>query len=464
MTLNIPRIVIGAVSSGSGKTTIVTGMLSALRQQGIVVQSYKVGPDYIDPGYHQLASGHPAHNLDSWLMSENTMAEIFADNAKTCQLAIIEGVMGLYDGGNKGISSTAEIAKLLKAPVLLVIDCKSMGASAAAIALGFKQYDQELRLAGVILNRVGSDNHERMIREAMDALEIPVLGAVRRNNELTMPERHLGLLPVEENSEQQVVEAMGEVMAKQLDIEGILAIANNSEPLEVEQKRGVVAEKTKVRIAVAHDDAFSFYYAESLKELEQLGAEIIEFSPLSDKVVPESDGMIFGGGFPEMFASRLSTNKSMVESVAQAAAKGMPIFAECGGFMYLSQALVDFAGNRYPMTGILPGVVQMNKKLQMVGYVEAELLADSILGAKGTKFRGHEFHFSSEQEENSVDVNVERAFCFVRARNGACHLGGFIKGNVLGSYLHLHFAGYPKAAECFVNSCLNFRDKSEIRG
>lgn len=477
MKYDVPRVVIAAVSSGCGKTTVVTGLLSALRQQGIKVQSYKIGPDYIDPGYHRLASGQPAHNMDTWLMSKETMLNSFIDTAQQSELAVIEGVMGLYDGGRKGISSTAEIAKLLHAPVLLVVDCKSMGASAAAIALGFQQYDPEVRIAGVILNRLGSDNHQQMIEEAMGRLGLQVYGAIRRNEELVMPERHLGLLPVEENQkEQQVVDAMGKAMAQQLDLGGILQLAHNADKLAKmlnpadEYLQGVIESRQrlfpddfgKIRIGLARDEAFSFYYPESLATLERLGARLVEFSPLDDRELPEVDGLLLGGGFPEMFAQRLSSNEAMLEAIARAAAAGMPMLAECGGYMYLGQGLTDFQGKFYPMAGVLPGQVQMNKKLQMVGYVEAELQQDCVLGSEGLKLQGHEFHFSSELNGAGMAIGSS-AFSFTRMRNGAVYPGGFINaaGNVVGSYLHLHFAGCPKAAVAFVGSCWNYRIKRQ---
>ena len=478
MTYKIPRIVIGAVSSGCGKTTVVTGLLSALRQQDISVQSYKIGPDYIDPGYHRLASGKPAHNMDTWLMSRETMVNTFIDTASRQDIAVIEGVMGLYDGGSKGISSTAEIARLLDAPVVLVIDCKSMGASAAAIALGFRQYDEGVRLSGVILNRLGSDNHQKMIEEAMAKLHIPVLGAVRRNELLVMPERHLGLLPVEENQERKVVDAMGEAMARQLDLGAIMQIAHHAPPLGRMQnpadeylaqvidgrRRSFPDDFGKIRIALARDEAFSFYYPESLAVLERLGARITEFSPLKDKALPEADGMLLGGGFPEMFADELGSNSEMLAAVAGAAADGMPIYAECGGYMYLSKSLTDFEGGEHLMCGVLPGRVQMNKRLQMVGYVEAELRRDCCLGSAGMKLKGHEFHFSSELA-GEADITGERAFQFTRMRNGAVYPGGFVsgRGNVVGSYLHLHFAGCPEAAVAFVGNCWNYRIKRQGR-
>ncbi|MBE6099684.1 MAG: cobyrinate a,c-diamide synthase [Anaerovibrio sp.] len=454
MECNIPRLVIAATKSGSGKTTIVTGLLAALKDKGLKVQPYKVGPDYIDPGYHSLISGQPSHNLDSWLMPKDVMREVFANNGQKADMALIEGVMGLYDGGNKGISSTAEVAQLLDAPVVLVIDCKSMGASAAALALGFRDYDPSVRLAGVILNRLGSDNHERIIREAMEQLHIPVLGAVRRNDKFKMPERHLGLLPAEENQERDVLNQLGQVLAAQVDIDKIISIANQAPPMIVQGMFDQEGKSPKIKIGLARDEAFSFYYPESIRVLEHNGAEIIEFSPMNDHVLPEVDGLIFGGGFPEMFAERLTDNQSIMKSIKDKAGQGMPIYAECGGFMYLSQSLTDFDGNIYPMCGILPGQVKMNTKLQMVGYVEAELLCDGLLGKKGDIIRGHEFHFSGETDPSMQD---QRAFRFTRSRNGERYYGGYSIGNVLGSYLHMHFAGYPKTAANFVEKCLLYK-------
>ncbi|HCB92776.1 MAG TPA: cobyrinate a,c-diamide synthase, partial [Selenomonas sp.] len=292
MTYSIPRIVIAATQSGSGKTTLVTGLLGALRSMGLKVQSYKIGPDYIDPGYHALASGRPAHNLDSWLLPKERIKKLFAETAKTSDIAVIEGVMGLYDGGRKGISSTAEIAKLINAPVLLVIDSKSMGASAAAIALGFRAYDPEVKLAGVLLNRLGSSTHEAMIREALEKINIPVFGAVRRDDSLAMPERHLGLLPTEENQDRELINRIAAAIGKQIDLKAVLALAQEAEPMEIviEPPAGSDTVKPKdtekCRIAVARDEAFSFYYPESLKVLEQYGAEIITFSPLNDATIP----------------------------------------------------------------------------------------------------------------------------------------------------------------------------------
>ena len=466
MEEKIPRLVIAATQSGSGKTTLVTGILAALRAQGVRVQSYKVGPDYIDPGYHALASGRPAHNLDTWLMPAERLREIFARTADGADLALIEGVMGLYDGGRKGVSSTAAIAKLLDAPVLLVIDAKSMGASAAAIALGFRLYDPEVRLAGVLLNRLGSDTHEAMIREAMAKIDMPVLGAIRRDAALTMPERHLGLLPAEENEERDIVAKMGEMASQAVDLAAVRKLAADAPPFILPKESLFSAEKkaqgSKVRIAVARDEAFSFYYPESLEVLESFGAEFTFFSPLKDAALPEADGVLLGGGFPEMFAEELAANAPMRSSVREAGAAGMPIYAECGGYMYLTEKLVDFDGKEHAMAGVIPAAVQMSRKLQMVGYVEAELCSDTVLGLQGTKLRGHEFHFSTELAQAGADV--PRAFMFTRMRNGARYAAGYAKGAVLGSYLHLHFAGCPEAAKSFVEACRRQRERRLAHG
>ena len=457
MQYSIPRVVIAATQSGSGKTTIVTGLLAALRARGVQVQSYKVGPDYIDPGYHALASGRAGHNLDTWLVPEERLQDIFVRTAQTAELAVIEGVMGLYDGGRKGVSSTAEIAKLLKAPVLLVIDAKSMGASAAAIALGFREYDPEVELAGVILNRLGSPTHEKMIAEALERIGIPLFGAVRRDDSLRMPERHLGLLPVTENEDREIIAAMGREMDRQLAVDQILQLARAAVPLPGTFAAKPAGKAGRVRIGVARDAAFSFYYPESLQVLEAAGAELVPFSPLQDAGLPEVDGLLLGGGFPEMFARELQANASMRAAIRAAAAAGMPIYAECGGYMYLMQELCDFAGEHFAMTGVFPGAVQMNKRLQMVGYVEAVQQQATVLGPAGTVLRGHEFHFSSEAAPPEA-----APFTFVRLRTQARYAAGQQWKNVLGSYLHLHFAGCPSAAQSFVARCADWRQGGSL--
>lgn len=450
MQWNIPRIVIAATQSGGGKTTLVTGLLAALRARGLSVQSFKVGPDYIDLGYHRLASGRTGHNLDTWLVPEARLTEIFARECVGADIAVIEGVMGLYDGGRRGVSSTAAIAKLLDAPVLLVVDAKSVGASAAATALGFRVYDPAVNLAGVLLNRLGSETHEEMIREAMAGIDLRVYGVLRRDTALALPERHLGLTPVEEHAATETVRAVGERVEAGLDLDGILELARSAEPLAAQGGQG--REKSApVRIGVARDEAFSFYYAASLAELESYGAEIVEFSPLHDEGLPDVDGIIIGGGFPEMFAGELAANVSMCDSIRRAAEDGLPIYAECGGYMYLMCSLIDFDGAEHEMTGVFPVRARMTEKLQMVGYVEAAQTADTVLGSAGLILHGHEFHFSVE--ETDAPAEIVRPFRFTKLRNGAQYAAGCIYKNVLGSYLHLHFAGCRDAAEHFVEAC-----------
>ena len=454
----IPRIIIAGTQSGVGKTTIVTGLLAALKQQGLTVQSYKVGPDYIDPGYHQLASGKVAHNLDTWLVPSDKVLPIFANTAKGNDLVIVEGVMGLYDGGRQGVSSTAAIAKLLHAPVVLVIDAKSMGESAAAIALGYKMYDPEVNLVGVIINRLGSASHEKMVTEALERIHIPVLGCIYRNEAIGMPERHLGLTPVTEHNAQAMIGELARQISQQVDVAKIISIANSAPELstEVENLKTLAPSLARVRIGVAQDEAFSFYYPESLEVLKMLGAEIIPFSPLNDPLLPAVDGLLFGGGFPEMFVSQLAANVSMRQSIATASQGGMPIYAECGGFMYLSKKIIDFDGLEYEMVGVIPTSCSMQGKLQTVGYVEATALTDNVLCAAGEHMRGHEFHFSLMNHEE-ISNSFPWAFEFKKVRTGNLYPGGYAHGNLLASYLHMHFSGNEPAAARFIQKCSEFK-------
>lgn len=456
---NIPRIIIAGTHSGVGKTTIVTGLLAVLKQRGLTVQSYKVGPDYIDPGYHQMASGKSAHNLDTWLIPTDKVVPIFTKTAIGNDVVIVEGVMGLYDGGRTGVSSTATIAKLLKAPVVLVIDAKSVGESAAAIALGFKMYDPDVNLVGVIINRLGSKNHKNMICEALEKIKIPVLGCIFRNETLHMPERHLGLTPVTEHDAHGMITQLQEQISAQIDIEGLLKIAHHSPtlstPLEITSTHQF---PTKVRIGVAQDEAFSFYYPESLDVLKTMGAEIVPFSPIRDTELPQVDGLLFGGGFPEMFVKELTDNNRMRQSIRQACQEGMPVYAECGGFMYLTKQIIDFNGQQYDMVGVIPAKCHMESRLQTVGYVEAAALTNNVLCAAGDILRGHEFHFS----QMTFDDNHEAfpwAFEFKKTRTGELYTGGYAYNNIVASYLHMHFAGNEQNALRFMTKCMEFKQK-----
>ena len=449
---NFPRLIIAATQSGSGKTTITAGLIAALKNRGLNVQAYKVGPDYIDTGWHELAGGKISHNLDSWLVGEDKLKEIFLETSSGADLSIIEGVMGLYDGGRGGISSTAEISKLLDAPVVLVIDAKSMGTSAAAVALGFREFDKSVKLAGVILNRLGSDSHKKMIVDALTKLGIKCFGAIKRNDEFILPERHLGLVPTAENNAFDTIKKICAAVEEQVDVDDLIRIGTRNQELGTSRNEFSSSHfpvpSSSTKIAVARDEAFNFYYGAGLRELEKLGAEIVYFSPLNDEHLPENiSGMIIGGGFPEMFAARLEQNKNLRAEIFHAVSSGLPIFAECGGFMYLLHELIDFDGKSFEMCGVIDGVATMTKKLQTVGYVEAEILRDCAIGRAGDKIHAHEFHFST------AETSCEKIFRCKRMRTGAEYFAGVAKKNLVASYLHIHFAGSPSAAKNFIKLC-----------
>ena len=450
MKNNFPRLIIAATQSGSGKTTITAGLIGALKRRGLDVQPYKVGPDYIDTGWHALACGQPSHNLDSWLVGADNIRKIFADTASHAYISIVEGVMGLYDGGRDGQSSTAEISKLLNAPVVLIVDAKSVGTSAAAIALGFREFDRSVNLAGVILNRLGSASHERMIVDALDRLGIKVFGALHRNDEFALPERHLGLVPTTENFAVDALEKICAAVESQVDVDALIKLAESAPPIENFVRGEKISPVTK--IGVARDAAFNFYYDASLSVLERLGAQIEFFSPLDDETLPEVDGLIIGGGFPEMFASQLERNKKIRTEIFHAAADGLPIFAECGGFMYLMNRLIDFDGRAFDMCGVFDGCATMTRRLQRVGYVTAELASDCVVGRQGQTFHAHEFRYSvTDVEQNLFDCE--------RLRDDSNFTAGVAVGNVAASYLHVHFAGCPNVAKNFVDACVNRRLK-----
>lgn len=456
-TVQIPRLVIAGTNSGVGKTTIVAGLLAAYRQLGKSVQSFKVGPDYIDPGFHKMAAGRDCYNLDTWLVPPDKMVPFFESMTRDVDLAIIEGVMGLYDGGREGVSSTAEVAKRLQAPVVLVIDCKAMGESAAAIAKGFRDYDSDVTFGGVILNRIGSDNHERMIRQGMDKIGVPVIGVIRRDDRMKSPERHLGLTPVTEFDPTEAINTIRDAVKAMVDLEALYKLGASANPLPKNDVLTPVKSQKITRIGVAYDEAFSFYYPASLAALEAEGAELVYFSPLKDACLPEVDGLLFGGGFPEMFLSDLEANESIKADIRAKAALGMPIYAECGGLMYLCSTIRDFNGKVYQMTGLVPARTEMQESLQKVGYVTATALSDTILAQEGDDLRGHEFHFSIMVPEVE---DFPWAFELIGGRKPQAYKGGYAKDNVLASYLHLNFAGSDKGRAHFVKACAAYGKKA----
>ncbi|MDQ0203674.1 cobyrinate a,c-diamide synthase [Pectinatus haikarae] len=451
---SVPRIVFAAPQSSSGKTTVVTGILRALQQSGLKVQPFKIGPDYIDPSYHSVAAGRPGHNLDTWLVPKEKITELLIKTASDADIAVIEGVMGLYDGGKNGVSSTAEIAKCLEAPVILVINCRSMGESAAALALGFREYDPDINFAGVILNCLGSPTHEQMIREAMKCLGIRVFGSICRDESMKMPERHLGLTPAGEKDTTEKIKYIAEKIDAQVDLEQIIKTAGKAPALFLSESGNNKSIPKRVRIAVAHDEAFSFYYAAGLDVLKLYGAEIEFFSPLHDKKLPVCDAVILGGGFPELFVEQLSANILMLRELRRAASDDMPIYAECGGYMYLMKEIVDFDGNIWAMADIIPARAVMQRKLQTVGYVTAQAQRDNILMPAGSSLQGHEFHFSVQE---NTDEDFPWAFVFTKNRNNARYKSGYATENILASYLHMHFLGVPSAAERFIDMADRYR-------
>ncbi len=485
--MNVPRLVIAAPASGSGKTTIATGLMRAFTDAGLAVSPHKVGPDYIDPGYHALATGRPGRNLDAYMCGPERIAPLFLHGAAGCDLALIEGVMGLYDGasGQGELASTAHVAKLLKAPVVLVVDASSQSRSVAALVHGFASWDPEVRVAGVILNKVGSDRHEHLLREALEESGVPVLGAVRRARTVDTPSRHLGLVPVAERRPEAVaaVAAQADQVRAGCDLQGLLALAHSAPPLADDPwdptgiacggllphpapsrlyrfaappRGGSAPDPVRVGtggpatppgeqtpaarpvIALAGGPAFTFSYAEHTELLIAAGAEVVTFDPLRDEELPpDTAALVIGGGFPEMHAVELSANEPLRKAVAALAESGAPIAAECAGLLYLSRSL-----DGKPMCGVLPADARMSERLTL-GYREAVAIADNPLAAAGTRVRGHEFHRTVV--EPGTGATPAWGMTHPERRTE-----GFVQGGVHASYLHTHWAGSPGTALRFV--------------
>lgn len=450
---NNPRLVIAGTESGVGKTTIATGIMAALKNRGLRVQPFKVGPDYIDPTYHALATGLPSRNLDSWMLSHDAIAELFERAARKADVSVIEGVMGLFDGhsGSDEEGSTAEVAKILSAPVVLIIDAGKMARSAAAVALGYARYDPVLDLKGFIINNVGSERHFEWVKEAIEqATSIPVLGYLPKDAQFEMQERHLGLIPTVETVGARCNVPLQRQIEQTVNIDQLLEIAYSVHPVGAQYFEPLLFPTRPipptVNIAYAWDEAFSFYYQDNLDLLEAYGARLLPFSPMHDRAIPEdAQGLCIGGGFPEMYAEALSANQSIMDSLRKAASDGVPIYGECGGLMYLSQGITDFEGNHYQMVGLVPCESIMKNRLTRMGYVEFELNQDTILGSKGMRLRGHEFHWS--EMETELTLPAYRVF------HPDERTEGYSNGNVLASYVHLHFGTNPDLARNFIEAC-----------
>ena len=446
-------IVIAGVRSGVGKTTIATGIMGALTRRGYLVQPFKAGPDYIDPSYHELACGVPCRNLDTWLLPHRTVLELFQRASARRQLALVEGVMGLFDGHSSlsGEGSTAELAKLLNAPVILVADASKVARSVAAEVLGYQQFDPKLRLAGVILNGVGGPRHLEFCQPQIEATTgLPVLGYLPHREEFVQPERHLGLIPtVEGTVAQQWYDALIAQVEATIDLDFIVQLAASSNPPLVEPEVYPAEPQPKrAVIATARDKAFSFYYQDSLDLLESWGAELVPFSPLQDSILPQGVGGIYiGGGFPEMLARELAENSPMHAAIRDAVSLGVPVYAECGGLMYLGRRLSDLEGVQHPMVGVIPAVSTMSQRRLTLGYREVESCTDSPLLLRGQRVRGHEFHWSTLEQPPDPAQSVYRV---VDEDNRA---EGFQVGSVWASYVHIHLGSDPSLARRFVDIC-----------
>ncbi|MFF2326164.1 MULTISPECIES: cobyrinate a,c-diamide synthase [unclassified Streptomyces] len=451
--VNVPRLVIAAPSSGSGKTTVATGLMAAFARRGLAVSPHKVGPDYIDPGYHTLATGRPGRNLDAYLCGPELVAPLFAHGARGCDLAVVEGVMGLYDGasGHGELASTAQVAQLLRAPVVLVVDASSQSRSVAALVHGFASWDPRVRIGGVILNKVGSERHEALLREALDASGVPVLGVLRRAEQVAVPARHLGLVPVAERRGDAVaaVAAMADQVGAGCDLDAVLALARSAPavPGEAWDAAEAVGEAPggsaprRPRIAVAAGAAFTFSYTEHTELLAAAGAEVVPFDPLRDEALPEGTrGLVIGGGFPEVYASELSANAALRGAVAELVASGAPVAAECAGLLYLARSL-----DGLPMCGVLDAEGRMTERLTL-GYREAVAVSDSVLAAPGTRVRGHEFHRTVLEP----GAGAEPAWGLHRPER---RVEGFVRRGVHASYLHTHGASVPGTVRRFVERC-----------
>ncbi len=454
--VTIPRLVLAAPASGSGKTTVACGLMAAFRASGLKVSGHKVGPDYIDPSYHAIATGRPARNLDPFLCGEGLIAPLFLHGAAGAQVALAEGVMGLFDGVSErtlvsppsdDYASTAHVARLLHAPVILVVDVSRAGRSVAALVAGFAAFDPRTPVAGVILNKVGSDRHERLLRDAIASVGVPVFGAIRRTDGIATPSRHLGLIPAPERHSlaEDAIARMAALVTTSCDLDALLSVARQSPPLTGTSWHPAMPEpKARGVVAVAGGAAFTFGYTEQVELLEAAGLEVARFDPLRDEDLPEgTGGLIIGGGFPEVHAAELSANERLRARVATLAAGGAPVAAECAGLLYLARHL-----DGQPMCGVLDIDASMTPHLTL-GYRHAEALVDSPVAATGDWIRGHEFHRTAT----------------TRAGQPAWRLDpggpeGHVSGSVVASYLHTHWAGHPSAAARFATAVARTADRA----
>jgi cobyrinic acid a,c-diamide synthase len=437
--------------------------MAALTRRGLKVAPFKVGPDFIDPGHHSRITGVTSRNLDGWMLSSSYNLDNFARYAKNADIAVIEGVMGLYDGydGKSEAGSTAQMAKWLDLPVMLVVDAKSMARSAAALIMGFECFDPGLTFAGAVFNNLGSPRHLQYLIDALaENVKMPCLGGLVKNENISIPERHLGLVTSEDHLHgQETVDLLANLIEDSIDLDGLLKnLPEIKLPAPLESTPAISSEKT-VRIAVARDNAFCFYYRDNLDWLRHEGAEIVFFSPITGDQLPrEIDGIYFGGGYPELFADKLEGNQKLRAEIKEKSDDGMPIYGECGGFMYLCQALYDQNGHRFSMAGCFPFTTAMFPRLKALGYREITLIRDTIIGPRGLTIRGHEFHYS-ELGQGAQDV--ENAYHISDRLGLDKPPDGYMVNRTLGSYNHLHFGSQPEAAKHFVENCMVYQHQKE---
>ncbi len=441
-------ILLAGTHSGVGKTTVSIGLLGFLGKSFRVVP-FKVGPDYIDPGYHQMVCGRRGYNLDLFLLGPEKVQDCFQRRAGEGEIAVVEGVMGLFDGwGEDNLGSSAQVAKILSLPIILVVDARGMTGSVAALVQGFRDFDADVEIRGVFLNRVRNDHHLRILRCSIERdTGLPVVGFLPDDPELLLPERHLGLVPAQEAMVSEKIERILAAFARNVDGERLLQMMNE---IRTRPSPECLVEKT-IRVGYACDEAFHFYYQSSLESLEEGGMELVPFSPLRNGNLPEGiSGLYLGGGFPEVFAPQLSANWCLQKAIWRAVARGMPVYAECGGLMYLSQGLKG-EGGIFPMVGVFPFQVEMTSRLQRFGYARAVVLEDNLLASRGTVLRGHEFHYSRiVGGEGRATYRVEKP---QGQESWRC---GFMEKNALATYLHIDFFAFPHAVRRFARTCQEF--------
>ncbi len=459
--MKYPRLILAGTHSGVGKTTLALGIMLALKKRGLTVAPFKIGPDYIDGSYHAEITGGKSHNLDSWLLSRGAVLELFAQRAKNADFSVIEGVMGLYDGREDSqAGSTAQIAKLLDCPVILVVNAKSFARGAAAMVLGYKKFDTQVNLCAVILNNIASPKHFALVKKAIEAtVKIPVLGYLPKNLKIGLAERHLGLVPAKEKKlPGDFLRKLLYLTQKNIDINKIIKLGRASPKLAAFKKTIFVNHQktiSRLNIAVAFDQAFNFYYQDNLNILKHLGAHILFFSPLKNQRLPKNiHGLYIGGGYPELFARPLSKNTSLKKDIYTMADNGLPIYAECAGLMYLTQGIIDFKKINYPMVGIFKAVTAMSNRLQTLGYVNIHTINNNILSWPNERIRAHLFHWSYLKK-----ISDNLIYAYKVEKNGyKTFYDGLINKNVLASYAHLHFASNLNFPKRFIQACREYKN------